>query len=159
MHRITDVRVTVDPRLYFHMFFKLCGDNAIRNVLLVTTMWNNIMDRPDLAQRREQELRGWWETMLNFGSSIERFDGTFESAWTAIDVAIRKAPPDASALHASALQEYKDALKSRLPDHKAVGLPRMRVPLVQRLLRFFMCSQPVSLLSKDLPPPADSGQQ
>jgi tRNA U34 5-carboxymethylaminomethyl modifying GTPase MnmE/TrmE len=115
MHRITDNRMTVDPHLHFNMFSRLCGDNAIQNVILVTTMWGNVQNKPDLARGREQELRSrWWKTMLNFGSSIERFDDTFDSAWTAIDVAIRKAPPDASAV-----KEDLDALQRRLPKNKA----------------------------------------
>ncbi|KAJ8593378.1 P-loop containing nucleoside triphosphate hydrolase protein [Rhizopogon salebrosus TDB-379] len=55
MHRISDFRVGGTTRRDFTMFQELCGQEAYKNVLLVTNMWKSEDDEVALA--REQELR------------------------------------------------------------------------------------------------------
>ena len=58
------------------MFEKLCGKDAIHNVILTTTMWD-IVDE-ETGRDREQQLKSkYWQTMLD---STSRFLGTRESA-------------------------------------------------------------------------------
>jgi hypothetical protein len=62
------------------IFEMVCGPGALKNVILVTTMWNTI----DMAtgSQREEELRtDFWQSMITSGSRIARFESTYQSAW------------------------------------------------------------------------------
>jgi hypothetical protein len=63
------------------LFRKLCGNENMGNVTLVTTWWDKVT--LEEGERRERELRqpgGFWSTMLANGSSIVRYDGTAQCA-------------------------------------------------------------------------------
>jgi hypothetical protein len=63
-----------------HMLAKLCGKQAMPNVIIATTMWGKF-DKKD-GERREAELeRDVWTEMMADGCRIERFENTYESAW------------------------------------------------------------------------------
>jgi hypothetical protein len=65
------------------MFQKLCGKKALRNVILVTTMWHEV-DEPT-GSRNERLLKtNHWKTMIAAGSRTTRFDSTPECAWAII---------------------------------------------------------------------------
>jgi len=71
------------PLKNLRMFAKLCGDDALANVILATTMWDRV--DPTTGTQRENELKeSYWKGMVALGSRIERFDGSFESAWAII---------------------------------------------------------------------------
>jgi exonuclease VII small subunit len=77
------------PLKNLRMFVKLCGDDALSNVILTMTMW----DRVELAigEQREKELEAeYWKGMIANGSQTQRFDGSFESAWEIIDTIAKK---------------------------------------------------------------------
>lgn len=64
------------------MFNKLCGENALHKVILVTTMWENLKTQ-DQGVARENELRStidFWGWMWERGSKIERHTNDAESA-------------------------------------------------------------------------------
>ena len=66
------------------MFQRLCGVNALQNVILVTTMWSEIED--PLGSFHEMELHAkYWDSMIKVGSRSLRFDYTHESAWAIVD--------------------------------------------------------------------------
>jgi hypothetical protein len=44
------------PVKNFKMFRKLCGDSALRNVVIVTNMWGEV--KPQVGEAREAELMG-----------------------------------------------------------------------------------------------------
>ena len=74
------------------MFQELCGRDNFQNVVLVTTMWNEVSQ--DEGQRREEELHNdFWHLMIRLGSATHRFDLTEESAWDIINC-ISVSPPD-----------------------------------------------------------------
>ena len=76
------------PLKNLKMFGKLCGDGAIRNVILATTMWRSL-DKyfEDKHLRRERELReNYWKPMIDCGSTMTRFLKTYHSAWTIVDL-------------------------------------------------------------------------
>jgi DNA repair exonuclease SbcCD ATPase subunit len=55
------------------MFQKLCGKNALKNVVLATSFWDQV--DPDRASRREKELREskeFWGQMIERGSRVVR---------------------------------------------------------------------------------------
>lgn len=82
------------PLRNLHMFERLCGVDALQNVMLVTTMWEDVHDKA-IGIAHEEELKAkYWNSMLNVGSRILRFEYTRQSAWTIIDqfTGIRRVP-------------------------------------------------------------------
>lgn len=64
LHRITDNRMSGSPHRNLRMFGQLCGDQASRNVILITTMWDNI--EVEVGLRREKELREkFWKVRVS----------------------------------------------------------------------------------------------
>ncbi|EEU47509.1 uncharacterized protein NECHADRAFT_78004 [Fusarium vanettenii 77-13-4] len=75
LHRIIDPRMQGSTKKNLVLFKKLCGQNALKNVVLVTTMWNGISN--DLYRSREKELTTtseFWGYMMEQGSSCFRAD-------------------------------------------------------------------------------------
>ena len=97
------------------MFTKLCGDDALKHVILATTMWTRI--KTDIAERRDAELHEkYWSPMLERGSQSQRFHDTFNSAWEIIDN-IGKHTGDTR--HVLLLQEELVDLRRRLSETQA----------------------------------------
>lgn len=72
------------------MFEKLCGDQALGNVVLMTTMWDNLKNELE-GLDRDQELReNWWGPMEEKGSYIARFDGSKEMAEAMVIMLLEK---------------------------------------------------------------------
>ncbi|KAK2686610.1 hypothetical protein QWA68_014665 [Fusarium oxysporum] len=86
LHKITDNKVTDASLQHIQILRKIAGDNAMTNVILVTTMWNIL--RPEDHQRavqREQELvTSFWSSMIDNGSIVAQFNGTPRSAYPLI---------------------------------------------------------------------------
>ena len=71
------------------MFGELCGDQAVKKVVLVTTMWD--MVQQDTGARRENGLfENYWKTMINYGASTARFSNTPDSAWKIVDLILKE---------------------------------------------------------------------
>ncbi|KAF7974363.1 hypothetical protein HWV62_12322 [Athelia sp. TMB] len=80
LHRISDNRMTGSVRRNIDLFQRLCGNTALPNVVLVTTMWDEVDHA--IAERREQELRDtFWRSMVANGSQTARFYHSPGSAW------------------------------------------------------------------------------
>ena len=85
-----------------HMFLRLCGDGAIRNVVLATTQWTKV--KPELGERRENQLRDtYWRGMLAVGSRMMRFGDSFDAAWQMVDDVVNA--PEIDEAHALILQK------------------------------------------------------
>lgn len=81
LHRISDVRMQGSAKKYMLMFKKLCGDYALRKVILATTMWDIVPSA--VAQAREKELVDtpeFWGYMVSKGSRLCRHDNTLARA-------------------------------------------------------------------------------
>jgi hypothetical protein len=66
------------------MLRELCGAGALRNVILITTMWDEVPE--EIGLKREAYLRAaLWKPMMSRGCRMARFSSTFESAWEIID--------------------------------------------------------------------------
>ena len=87
LHRITDGRMGGSPHRNLRMLGELCGDQAVKKVVLVTTMWDKDKTGPQkYKQQRERELFDmYWKTMINYGASTARFLNSADSAWKIID--------------------------------------------------------------------------
>ncbi|KAL3456144.1 P-loop containing nucleoside triphosphate hydrolase protein [Aspergillus heterothallicus] len=87
LHRITDIRMQGSAMKNLFMFKKLCGRDALKNVLLTTTMWERVSE--DDGERREQELirtSEFWGEMILRGAQVKRHHNTDESAWRLVDI-------------------------------------------------------------------------
>ena len=90
LHRITDNKMQGNALRYFRMFQKLCGDQALGNVVLVTTMWDQLKNSA-IGLQRDQQLRDeFWNLMAAKGSHITSFDGSPEMAETIVWRLMRK---------------------------------------------------------------------
>jgi len=68
------------PLKHLRMFEELCGENAFKNVILTTTMWDEVDE--ETGATREEELKGiYWKAMIDRRSSTGRFVGTRDSAF------------------------------------------------------------------------------
>jgi hypothetical protein len=77
------------PHRNLRMFGELCGDQAAKKVVLVTTMWDKVQQ--DMGARRENELiANYWKKMIDYGASTARFSNSADSAWGIIDPSILK---------------------------------------------------------------------
>lgn len=66
LHRITQPRMQGSAKSNIQLFWQLCGDNALRNVVLATTWWDVVEE--GLGSKREQELKDkkeFWGFMLS----------------------------------------------------------------------------------------------
>ncbi|KAI6110227.1 P-loop containing nucleoside triphosphate hydrolase protein [Pisolithus thermaeus] len=67
-HRISDNRMAGTPLKNLRVFEKLCGENAMSKVTLVTTMWDEVDD--DVGAERLKELKDtYWRAMILQGST------------------------------------------------------------------------------------------
>ncbi|KAF9469798.1 P-loop containing nucleoside triphosphate hydrolase protein [Collybia nuda] len=113
MHRISDNRMAGAPHKNLHVFTKLCGDDAIRNVILATTMWSRV--KKEIGEKREAELQQeYWKKMLDKGSQTTRFEGTALSAWKIVNIIVAGQRPTSVLL-----QEEMVDLEKRLSETQA----------------------------------------
>ncbi|KAH9931008.1 P-loop containing nucleoside triphosphate hydrolase protein, partial [Fomitopsis serialis] len=81
MHRISDRRVGGIARENFRLFRKICGPEAMKNVFIVTTMWEDVSE--EVGQAREQELVSkpiFFQPVIAQGARIVRHQKTAQSA-------------------------------------------------------------------------------
>ena len=68
-------------RKNFRLFRKLCGDDALKNVVIVTNMWGDVAEEIGAARERElSENELFFKPALEKGAAIMRHDNTAESA-------------------------------------------------------------------------------
>jgi hypothetical protein len=71
------------------MFHKLCGEDALEEVVLVTTKWYGIEEV--VGKQREKRLKEThWKTMVDHGSQIRRYRGSYDSAWEIVNFICKK---------------------------------------------------------------------
>ncbi|KAI5999560.1 P-loop containing nucleoside triphosphate hydrolase protein [Pisolithus albus] len=115
LHRISDKRVSGAPLRNYHMFKALCGEENFKNVVLVTTMWDEVTE--EVGSAREKELQSdLWRSMMNLGSTMQRFDGTTESAWNIIN-SFSLAPP----VQRRPLRIQREMVDEHLPLHRTAA--------------------------------------
>ncbi|KAH8092660.1 P-loop containing nucleoside triphosphate hydrolase protein [Cristinia sonorae] len=93
IHRISDHRMGGVARKNFRLFRKLCGDDAMRNVVIVTNMWGEVTE--DIGASRERELAGnelFFKNALEKGAEMIRHDNTSKSAHRIIKRFLNGAP-------------------------------------------------------------------
>ncbi|KAH7114770.1 hypothetical protein B0J13DRAFT_681560 [Dactylonectria estremocensis] len=81
LHRISDIRMQGSAKKNLIMFKKLCGPDALKRVILVTSMWDKVP--AEEGTRREEELLNteeFWGYMMSKGSTCRRHSNTLASA-------------------------------------------------------------------------------
>ena len=67
------------PLKHLKMFQNLCGTEALKNVVLVTTMWDKVDEEE--GYNRENELTArYWKAMIDLGCHTSRFYNNTKSA-------------------------------------------------------------------------------
>jgi len=91
MHRISDVRFTGTAVKSFATLLAMCGDEALRNVVIMTNMWAKVT--PEVGNAREQELSSrFFNLALDKGALLLRHNDTTESAHNVIRNILNKQP-------------------------------------------------------------------
>ena len=80
-HRISDNPIGGSAVKYRKMFQNLCGNEALKNVILVTTMWDEVGEEEGRYCETELFTKSeYWKTMLDLGCRTSRFYNNTESA-------------------------------------------------------------------------------
>jgi hypothetical protein len=79
LHRITDVRFPRSAVKTLDIFKEICGEIALKNVVLATTRWKGVKER-DGVQRELNLCEHFWKDMLDKGSRMVRYHGDGDSA-------------------------------------------------------------------------------
>ena len=93
IHRISDTRVGMTSQCGLQTFCKLCGLDSLKNVVIVTTMWDQVT--AEEGSRHEQELMSsndLFKPLMDGGATMMRHGRTAESATKAIDYLLGKSP-------------------------------------------------------------------
>ena len=79
VHRISDTKFRGTAVNNFRTFRKLCGDETLKNVILMTNMWGEVT--PQQGADREQQLRDkYFKAAIEKGARLCRHSNTPESA-------------------------------------------------------------------------------
>ncbi|KAI6141093.1 P-loop containing nucleoside triphosphate hydrolase protein [Pisolithus tinctorius] len=114
-HRISDYRIREAPSRSYQIFKELCGRDTCKNVIFVTTMWDEVSE--EVGSQREQELQSdFWRAMIKLGSTTHRFEGTAESARKIIN-SVSISPP----AERRPLQIQREMVDKHLPLHKTAA--------------------------------------
>jgi len=97
----------------FRLFEKLCGE-SFNNIVLTTTMWDEVEEEE--GQYREKELEDdYWKAMTERGSSVKRFLYTRESAFDVLGPIFEEVNKRSALL----LQEEMNELKMQIKETSA----------------------------------------
>ncbi|KAL4062813.1 hypothetical protein V8B97DRAFT_1877360 [Scleroderma yunnanense] len=109
-HRITDNRMAGTPLKNLRVFEKLCGDDAMAQVVLVTTMWDEV--ERDVGEQRLQELRtSYWKGMISRGSTTFAYENTPDSARNFLKQVAEKSSERQHVLLQKEISELKKTLR------------------------------------------------
>ncbi|KAI0091161.1 P-loop containing nucleoside triphosphate hydrolase protein [Irpex rosettiformis] len=93
LHSISDVRVGGNFRGNLKLFMKLAGDECLKNVGIVTTMWGDVP--MNLGASHEKELKSdelFYKSLLAKGGKMFRYDNTERSARMVVSYEAKKKP-------------------------------------------------------------------
>ncbi|KAI5993991.1 hypothetical protein EDD15DRAFT_2166626 [Pisolithus albus] len=132
-HPISDYEIKERMSRNYNIFKGLCGKDNFKNVIFVTTMWDRVSE--DVGSEREQNLQSdFWRAMISMGSTIQRFEGTTDSAWKIIN-----SLPASRIAERRPLQIQREMVDDYLPLHQTAA----GKAIIDRL--FFLTSGPKQL--------------
>jgi hypothetical protein len=90
LHDISQDRFSGTAKKNLEMFHVLCGDAALKKVVLVTSKWGRLSIGD--GKSREDELKKvHWQSLIKSGSEVRSFQGDYESAWDVINLFLERA--------------------------------------------------------------------
>lgn len=97
LHRITDPKMGGVSLRNLRMFRKLCGEDALENVVVVTTRWDDVSEKDrETMEKREDELMKtpgkFFEPLIDKGGKFLRHDNTEGSARRIVETFLKKSP-------------------------------------------------------------------
>jgi len=107
-HRISDFRMGGTSTKNFKMFRKLCGDNTLQNVVIVTNMWGEVTLQK--GEAREAELKSediFFRPVLAKGALMARHENNVTSAQRIIRLVLDN-PPLALRIQEELVTEKKE---------------------------------------------------
>jgi len=120
LHRITDVRMQGSAAKNLRMFKYLCGDDALRKVILATTRWEEVPET--VGAQRETELKNtdeYWGSMVKHQSRVERHYNKRSSALRLIDSYLPALPANKRDRVFLEIQNEMMTENKQLPETKA----------------------------------------
>ncbi|KAJ2935050.1 hypothetical protein H1R20_g2003, partial [Candolleomyces eurysporus] len=118
IHRISDFRMGGISLKNFRTFRRLCGEQTLRNVVIVTNMWSAV--DPQLGAQREQELLTQddlgFKSALEKGAKMMRHDGTGQSAADILRYILGNNNPMALQIQREIVDEKKDVSQTAAAD-------------------------------------------
>ena len=137
-YRISDNRITGTLLKNPHLFEELCGKNAFHNVILTTTMWDEVDE--EIGEETERVLKEkYWKSMSERNSTTSRFLRTRESALDVIEPIIDAANRRCSVLLQDELVDMSKSLPATAAGQElfsAMGqLVSQREDLLRRVRR------------------------
>lgn len=112
MHRISDVRMSGSAIRSFNMFRKFCGDEALKNVAIVTNMWGEVSLERGIA--REQELAsddGFFKPVLQDARMMRHQTNSRRSAHHILEFFLDKRPQPLL-IQRELVEEKKDIMET-----------------------------------------------
>lgn len=117
-------------RKNFRLFRKVCGDDTLKNVVIVTNMWGDVS--AEIGEKRERELSEselFFKPALEKGAHMVRHDNTTSSAHhiireiigfppTALQIQVETVDQQKSLAQTDAGQDLKDELERQAVKHK-----------------------------------------
>jgi len=80
LHDVSSDRFSGTARRNLEMFNHMCGEAALKKVIIGTTKWKRTEDR--IALEHEKELISeHWKTMIASGARTQRFENSYSSAF------------------------------------------------------------------------------
>ncbi|KAM5379363.1 hypothetical protein ACJZ2D_004061 [Fusarium nematophilum] len=119
-HRISDPRMQESGKMSIALLLKLCGKNAMKNVVLTTTMWEKV--ELSVGESRERELettKEFWGFMKSHGSQVRRHYNNKGSALDILSMFVPDAGPEPQPLALAIQTELAD--DRRTLDQTSVG--------------------------------------
>ena len=141
LHEITQTRMTGMAVKNLEMFKKLCGDDALVNVVLGTTKWGEVP--PGVGEKREKQLaEEFWNEMIQCGSIMTQVDTDASSAWAIVHHILWNPPIDFVLIQDELVEQRRTVLQTTagqiLRDtmeefsEQGGGFPRQRRGRVER---------------------------
>ncbi|KAF9463766.1 P-loop containing nucleoside triphosphate hydrolase protein [Collybia nuda] len=91
LYRISDIRMSGISRRTLQLFRAICGEKAIQNTMIVTTMWDNVVFK-DGVERERQLSEEPFKPFLLGNAKMHRHDKGLESAQHIISLMLRNKP-------------------------------------------------------------------
>ncbi|KAL4068434.1 hypothetical protein V8B97DRAFT_822100 [Scleroderma yunnanense] len=135
-HRITDNRMLRTPLHSLRVFETCCGDDAMAQVVLVTTMWDEV-EHSAGTERLEELQSTHWKGMIQRGSTIFHYQNTPESAKRLLEEVVEKSSERRRVLLQKEISDLKKELRETAVGQELSSrleqLAEQRLQTLQRL--------------------------